>query len=79
MIGTAIATIIALIAVCYLLRWGHCVVIRRQCIDWAVEREHFKHHLKLMLRVMRMLIRAYHRSWRLGRRRSHSGSGHSSH
>lgn len=77
MIGATIETIIALIALCYLLRWGHCVVVKRQRIDWAVEREHFKQHLKLMLRIMRRLSRYYFRGWRGPKHLTHKSSGHS--
>lgn len=77
MMSATIGTIIALIASCYLLRWGYFAIVKRQRIDWAVEREHFKHHLKLMLRIMRKLSRYYFRGWRGSGHLTHKSSGQS--
>jgi len=52
-----LATLICVIAACYLLRWGSTAIIKRQRIDWPGEREHLKQHLELMLRIMHRLSR----------------------
>ena len=56
-----LGTVMAAIVVAHFLRWGYLYIVKRQRLDWTLERRRFKQEQDLMLRIMKRMTRWY---WR---------------
>lgn len=57
--ANVIYALVAILAGCYLLRWGFTYVIKRQRIDWTAEREHLHQDATRAGRFNKRLTRWY--------------------
>ncbi len=62
--ANVIYVLIALIAACYLMRWGFTYVIKRQRVDMATERKRLQQDA---IRGFRVNKRATHWLWKLSK------------
>lgn len=61
--ANVIYTLIAILVGCYLLRWGHAYVIKRQRIDWTAERDRLHEDASRAWSINKRLARWY---WKAG-------------